>query len=164
MVAKQERTQVKTKKIKYIQVTAKPPRGVIRHVRTLSCLYTKFLKWIKKACWKTFYRQRQMPVGTTVQFFCPARITMLRDQLLQQTNGHYHSVNPTELRVKHIKGNLRKRARKEVAPVPAIYSEALVELSTQPDWPEVASSLPTFSSFKLSMYRSRRSRYGRCAC
>ena len=37
--------------------------------------------------------------------------------------------------------------QKEEAPVPAIYSEALAELSTQPDCSEVASSLPTFSSF-----------------
>ena len=52
---------------------------------------------------------------------CPVRITMLGDQLLQQTNGHNHPpVNPTELRVEQIKNNLRKKVRKEVAPLPAI--------------------------------------------
>ena len=59
-----------------------------------------------------------------------------------------------QLRVKQIKSNLRKRARKEVAPVPAIYSETLVELSTQPDCSEVASSLPTFSSFNVAGNRT----------
>ena len=92
---------------------------------------------------------------------CPARITTFEDQLQQQTNGHNHPVNPTELRVEQIKSHLRKRARQEVTPVPAIYSEALVNLSTQPDCSEVASSMPTFPSFKSSMYRSRRSRYAK---
>ena len=32
-------------------------------------------------------------------------------------------------------------------PIPAIYCEALVHLSTQPDYSEVASSMPTFPSF-----------------
>ena len=59
------------------------------------------------------------------------------------------------LRVEEIKSKLRKRAREEVTPVPTLYNEALVELSTQPDCSDVAPTLPTYSSFKSSMYRSR---------
>ena len=52
-------------------------------------------------------------------------------------SGHWEKSKPqtiylTELRVEQIKSNLRKRPRKEVAPVSAIYSEVFVELSTQP--------------------------------
>lgn len=110
-----------------------------------------------------FTLNRKLANGTTYwrccKRSCPARITTMEDQLLTQTNGHNHPVNPTELRVEQIKSKLRKRAREEVAPVQAIYSDALVDLSTQPDSSEVAPNLPTFSSFKSSMYRSRRSRY-----
>ena len=42
-----------------------------------------------------------------------------------------------------------------MTPVPTLYNEALVELSTQPDSSDVAPTLPTYSSFKSSMYRSR---------
>ena len=59
------------------------------------------------------------------------------------------------LQVEEIKSKLRKRAREEVTPVPTLYNEALVELSTQPDCSDVAPTLPTYSSFKSSMYRSR---------
>lgn len=89
---------------------------------------------------------------------CPARITTDGEQLLQQTNGHNHPVDPVELRVEEIKSKLRKRAREEVVPIPAIYNDALVELSTQQDCASVAANLPTFTSVKSSMYRSRRSR------
>ena len=60
--------------------------------------------------------------------------------------------------MEEIKSKLRKRAREEVTPVPTLYNEALVELSTQPDRSDVAPTLPTYSSFKSSMYRSRRKR------
>ena len=53
-------------------------------------------------------------------------------------NGHNHAVNPTTTRVEEIKSELRKRAIEEVIPVPTLYNEALVELSTQPDRSDVA--------------------------
>ena len=46
--------------------------------------------------------------------------------------------NLTTTRVEEIKSELRKRAREEVTPVPTLYSEALVELNTQPDRSDVA--------------------------
>ena len=97
---------------------------------------------------------------------CAARITTLGTDILQQTNGHTHAVNPATTqveeiksattRVEEIKSKLRKRAREEVTPVPTLYNEALVELSTQPDCSDVAPTLPTYSSFKSSMYRSEK--------
>ena len=61
---------------------------------------------------------------------CAARITTLGADILQQTNGHNHAVNPTTTRLDEIKSKLGKRAREEVTPVPTLYNEALVELST----------------------------------
>ena len=87
---------------------------------------------------------------------CAARITTLGTDMLQQMNGHNHAVNLAATRVEEIKSKLRKRAREEVTPVPTLYNEALVELRTQPDSSDVAPTLPTYSSFKSSMYRSRR--------
>ena len=55
-----------------------------------------------------------------------------------------HVVNPTTTRVEEIKSELRKRAIQEVTPVPTLYNEALVELSTQPDRSDVAPTLPTY--------------------
>ena len=60
-----------------------------------------------------------------------------------------------EAEVERVKHELRKRAREEVTPIPAIYNDALVDIATQV---EVAARLPTFPSLKSSMYRSQRSR------
>jgi hypothetical protein len=90
---------------------------------------------------------------------CPARVTTQGSELLAQTNGHNHPVDPTEARVEEIKSNLRKRVRKELTPVPRIYNEALIEPSTQEDRDSVAAQLPMFSSLKSSLYRSRRKRF-----
>ena len=64
---------------------------------------------------------------------CPARVTTQGSDILTQTNGHNHAVDPIEAKVETIKSNLRKRVREEVTPVPRIYNDALVELSTQED-------------------------------
>ena len=44
---------------------------------------------------------------------------------MDETNSH----------VGQIRCNLRKRAREEVVPIPPIYNDALIELSTQHDHP-----------------------------
>ena len=51
-----------------------------------------------------------------------------------------------------------QRTREEVVPIPSIYNDALIELSTQHDHRMVAPKLPGFTSLKSSLYRSRRSR------
>jgi hypothetical protein len=82
---------------------------------------------------------------------CPARVITQGSELLAQTNGHNHPVDPTEVRVEEIKSNLRKSVR-ELTPVPRIYNEALIELSTQEDRDSVAAQLPMFSLLKSSLY------------
>ena len=89
---------------------------------------------------------------------CPARITTEGNEVLQQTNGHNHPVDGVEAEVERVKHGLRKRAREEVTPIPAIYNDALVDIATQVEDEAVAARLPTFPSLKSSMYRSRRSR------
>ena len=69
---------------------------------------------------------------------------------IRGSDGHTHAVNPVTTPVEEIKSKLRKRAREEVTPVPTLYNEALVELSTQPDCSDVAPTLPTYSLFKSS--------------
>ena len=90
---------------------------------------------------------------------CPARITTQGSDILTQTRGHNHAVDPTDIKVETIKSNLRKRVREEVTPVPRIYNEAVVQLSTEEDCSSVAAQLPTFDSMKSSLYRSRRKRF-----
>ena len=51
------------------------------------------------------------------------------------------------------------RVREEPTPVPRIYNEALIEISTQEDRHSVAAQLPTFSSLKSSLYGSRRKQF-----
>ena len=57
---------------------------------------------------------------------CSARTTSLGTDMLQQTNGHNHAVNPATTHVEEIKSKLRKRAIEEVSPVPTLYNEELV--------------------------------------
>ena len=58
--------------------------------------------------------------------------------------------------MEEIKSNLR--VREELTPVPCIYNEALIELSTQ-DRDSVAAQLPMFSLLKSSLYHSRRKQF-----
>ena len=44
-----------------------------------------------------------------------------------------HPVNLFSVRVEGIKSKLMKRAREEVVLIPTLYTDALIELSTQPD-------------------------------
>ena len=46
------------------------------------------------------------------------------------TDGHNHAVDETDSRVEQLRSNLRKRAREEVVPIPLIYNDALIELSS----------------------------------
>ena len=83
---------------------------------------------------------------------CPARITTQGEELLQQTNGHKHAVDETNSRVEQIRCNLRKRAREEVVPIPPIYNDVLIELSTQHDHPlhlHYITLVPTQPTWKL---------------
>ena len=53
---------------------------------------------------------------------------------------------------------MRKRAREEITPIPAIYNEQLISLNTHPERNSIAPKLPSFTSLKSSLYRNRRSR------
>ena len=81
-----------------------------------------------------------------------------REMKCYSKHGHNHSVDGVEAEVERVKHELRKRAREEVTPIPAIYNDALVDIATQVEDEAVAARLPTFPSLKSSMYRSRRSR------
>ena len=79
--------------------------------------------------------------------------------MLQQTNGHNHPVDGVEAQVERVKHKLRKRARKEVTPIPSIYNDALVDIAANAEETEsLAGRLPTFLSLKSSMHCSHRSR------
>ena len=53
---------------------------------------------------------------------------------------------------------MRKRAREEITPTPAIYNEQFISLNTHPERNSIAPKLPSFTSLKSSLYRNQRSR------
>ena len=84
----------------------------------------------------------------------PARITTEGNDLKQQTAPHNHAVDVVDTQVKAIQSDMRKRAREEITPVPAIYNDHLIHLSTHSNRDSIALQLPTFTSMKSSLYRS----------
>ena len=46
------------------------------------------------------------------------------------STDHNHAVDETDSHLEQIRSNLRKRAREEVAPIPSIYNDVLIELSS----------------------------------
>ena len=85
---------------------------------------------------------------------CPARITTEGNDLKQQTAPHNHAVDVVDTQVKAIQSDMRKRAREEITPVPAIYNDHLIHLSTHSDRDSIPLQLPTFTSMRSSLYRS----------
>ena len=139
--------------------------STLRNMLTTTMEFITNQKGNKSLLWNgsRFIVNRKMDNGTIYwrccKRSCTARVTTQGSELLAQTNGHNHPIDSTETRVEEIKGNLRKRAREELTPVPRIYNEALIELSTQEDRDSVAAQLSMFSSLKASLYRSRRKRF-----
>ena len=77
---------------------------------------------------------------------CPARVTSEENEVTQQTNSHNHPVYGVEVQIERVKSGLRKRAREEVTPIPAIYNNTLVDIATNLEKNEaVAGRLPTFT-------------------
>ena len=109
-----------------------------------------------------FTLNRKMDTGVIywrcVKRTCPARITTQDEELLQQTAGHNHPVDAVDCEVQAIRSQMRKRAREEITPIPAIYNEQLISLNTHPERNSIAPKLPNFTSLKSSLYRNRRSR------
>ena len=65
---------------------------------------------------------------------CLTRITATQDEeLLQQTAGHNHPVDAVDCQVQAIRSQMKKRAREEITPVPAMYNEQLISLNTHPE-------------------------------
>ena len=60
---------------------------------------------------------------------CPARITTEGDDFKQQTAPHNHAVDVVDTQGKAIQSDMRKRAREETTPVPAIYNDHMIHLS-----------------------------------
>ena len=60
-----------------------------------------------------------------------------------------------DTQVKAIQSDMRKRAREEITPVPAIYNNHQIHLSPHSNHDSKALQLPTFPSIKSSLYRSR---------
>jgi len=59
----------------------------------------------------------------------PVRITTEGNDLKQQTAPHNHAVDVVDTQVKAVQSDMRKRAREEITPVPAIYDDHLIKLN-----------------------------------
>ena len=59
-----------------------------------------------------------------------------------------HAVDGFEAEVERVKDRLRKRAREEITPIPAIYNDAIVDIASEPNSECIAAKLPTYPSVK----------------
>ena len=76
---------------------------------------------------------------------CPARVTSQGQEISQQAAMHNHPVNRTAVRIEKEKVNMKKRAREETTPVPTIYNDAIVTLSTSEHRSSVVPEMPIYS-------------------
>ena len=56
----------------------------------------------------------------------PARVTTEGNEVVRQTNGHNHPVEPVGTQVERVKHGLQRRAR-EVTPIPSVNTDTLVD-------------------------------------
>ena len=68
-------------------------------------------------CRSTLNRQWNLLLEMLQEIMCCYRITTIGEDILQQTNGHNHAVDPTTTRVEEIKSKLGKRAREDLFPI-----------------------------------------------
>ncbi len=88
---------------------------------------------------------------------CKGRMKTDEDKAdVEYDGGHLCQADANEVAVRVIKTKVRKRARVETTPSPAIY---LQETATLAATPAAASKMPTFTSMCHTLYRERRALY-----
>ena len=90
---------------------------------------------------------------------CKARVITLDDAVEVVRGEHDHAPCPAKNKAQRIVSQMRKRAREEVQTVPTIYRDALQTVNQDGERDAVAAQLPTFSSVKSSLYRSRQKKF-----
>lgn len=85
---------------------------------------------------------------------CPGRVTTEGGNILS-SKPHDHPADEIDNKVEKIKADLKKAARDKTAPIPELFNSALSQIALEEDARDVAVFMPTYSSFRSSMYRSR---------
>ena len=60
---------------------------------------------------------------------------------MQQKNGHNHPEDGVQAKVDRVKHGLHKRAQQEITPIPSMYNDVLVDVTTNLVDEDVASKL-----------------------
>lgn len=82
---------------------------------------------------------------------CNAALQTGQDKTNPTEKGfHTHPPKPEEVRVRNVRTNLRKRARTETTPIPAVYRTETNPLAASP---VVAALMPSLKSVSSSLYR-----------
>ena len=82
--------------------------------------------------------------------------TIEEDELISVNSLHDHEPNHVEVAGNKVVQEMKTRARSETTLIPKIYAQTL---RTVGDDEEVAATLPTLNSIRISLYQSRRQRY-----
>ena len=89
---------------------------------------------------------------------CPGRLSTQGETVLS-SKPHDHPSDNIDNAVEKVKAQLRKDARDKTVPIPQLFNDALAELAMQEEVGELAAVMPTFPSFKSTMYRNRKKTY-----
>ncbi len=71
--------------------------------------------------------------------------------LLRENATHTHPPSQVQAQVDRVVSTMRKRAKEEVAPIPAIYREEVQKLAVDVNSEELAARMPTFDSIRPSL-------------
>lgn len=89
---------------------------------------------------------------------CGTRATTVDGRLTKHTDNHTHPPNNVDNYIRNIMGDIRKRCRDELTPIPTIYEEEIANIRGK-DWDEeteqVARHIPTFQTCKTALYKER---------
>ncbi|WAR15649.1 hypothetical protein MAR_005754, partial [Mya arenaria] len=89
---------------------------------------------------------------------CGTRATTVDGRLTKHTDNHTHPPNNVDNDIRNIMGDIRKRCRDELTPIPTIYEEEIANIRGK-DWDEeteqMARHIPTFQTYKTALYKER---------
>ena len=128
------------------------------------------MEYIKSSCGGTVllyegFRYQIDRRGTNDRIFwrchdrqCKGRLSTQNDQVLSSTPHNYPS-NQVDNNTEQLKHVARENAKTSTEPVPAIFNDIVVHVAQYNDRDAMTTVLPTFSSYKSSLYRQRQKNY-----
>ena len=77
---------------------------------------------------------------------CSGGVTTLDNVVVSNRAKHNHPVDTAEIKAHKIKSRLKTKAQETAQPLPALYSQEVLQVVTDPNPDDVAAALPTFQS------------------